>query len=169
MGYFQLRNLTVLVVDDDADTSALICDLLDALGFGKCLAAANGEVAKTILGDPRTIPVDLVITDFAMEPGDGAELLQWIRRDPDSPDRFVPVVLMTGLTDMDALVRMRDLGVSEVLAKPISLDSLCNLIDGLIAKPRRFVESGRYFGPDRRRREIPYRGGERRHLVEEPS
>jgi hypothetical protein len=64
---------------------------------------------------------------------------------------------------------MRDLGISEVLAKPVSLDSLCNLIDGLIAKPRQFVESGRYFGPDRRRREIPYRGGERRHLVEEPS
>jgi hypothetical protein len=69
---------------------------------------------------------------------------------------------------MEAMLRMRDLGVTEVLAKPLSLDRLYSVIDGLIANPRRFVESGRYFGPDRRRLEIPYRGGERRDMeVEE--
>jgi len=167
MSYFRLSTLAVLIVDDDPDITALMSDILGALGFGRCLTASNGEVAKALLADPATGPVDLVITDFAMEPGDGAELLQWIRRDPMSPNRFLPVVLMTGLTDMDAFRRMRDLGVSEVLVKPLSLDRLCALVDGLVAEPRRFVESSRYFGPDRRRREMPFRGGERRRVIEE--
>ena len=167
MSYYRLNLLSILVVDDDPDICALINDLLRALGFGRCLTAVNGEVAMAILADSEATPIDLVITEIAMEPGDGGDLLQWIRRSLKSPNRFMPVVLMTGQTEMEAMLRMRDLGVTEVLAKPLSLDRLCSVIDGLIASPRRFVESGRYFGPDRRRLEIPYRGGERRDLAEE--
>jgi DNA-binding response OmpR family regulator len=167
MSYYRLNLLSVLVVDDDPDICALINDLLRALGFGRCLTAVNGEVAMAILADSEATPIELVITEIAMEPGDGGDLLQWIRRSLKSPNRFMPVVLMTGQTEMEAMLRMRDLGVTEVLAKPLSLDRLCSVIDGLIASPRRFVESGRYFGPDRRRLEIPYRGGERRDLAEE--
>ena len=167
MSYYRLNLLSVLVVDDDPDICALINDLLRALGFGRCLTAVHGEVAMAILADSEAAPIDLVITEIAMEPGDGGDLLQWIRRSLKSPNRFMPVVLMTGQTEMEAMLRMRDLGVTEVLAKPLSLDRLCSVIDGLIASPRRFVESGRYFGPDRRRLEIPYRGGERRDLAEE--
>ena len=167
MSYYRLNLLSALVVDDDPDICALINDLLRALGFGRCLTAVNGEVAMAILADSEATPIDLVITEIAMEPGDGGDLLQWIRRSLKSPNRFMPVVLMTGQTEMEAMLRMRDLGVTEVLAKPLSLDRLCSVIDGLIASPRRFVESGRYFGPDRRRLEIPYRGGERRDLAEE--
>ena len=163
MSYYRLNLLSVLVVDDDPD----ICALINELGFGRCLTAVNGEVAMAILADSEATPIDLVITEIAMEPGDGGDLLQWIRRSLKSPNRFMPVVLMTGQTEMEAMLRMRDLGVTEVLAKPLSLDRLCSVIDGLIASPRRFVESGRYFGPDRRRLEIPYRGGERRDLAEE--
>jgi DNA-binding response OmpR family regulator len=167
MSYYRLDLLSVLVVDDDPDITALVGDLLGALGFGRCLTAVNGEVAMTILADTENTPVDLVITEIAMEPGDGGDLLQWIRRSLKSPNRFMPVILMSGHTDMEAMLRMRDLGVTEVLAKPLSLDRLYSVIDGLIASPRRFVESGRYFGPDRRRLEIPYRGGERRDMEAE--
>ena len=125
MSYYRLNLLSVLVVDDDPDICALINDLLRALGFGRCLTAVNGEVAMAILADSEAKPIDLVITEIAMEPGDGGDLLQWIRRSLKSPNRFMPVVLMTGQTEMEAMLRMRDLGVTEVLAKPLSLDRLC--------------------------------------------
>jgi CheY-like chemotaxis protein len=165
--HYRLDNLNVMIVDDDPNIAALMCDLLGALGIGKTLAAPNGEVARRILSERDHGQVDLVFTDYAMDPGNGADLLEWIRRGADSPNRFMPVVLMTGHTDVETMLRMRNLGITGVLAKPISLQSLCRLLTGLIEAAPRFVETGRYFGPDRRRREVPYRGGERRGLAEE--
>ena len=73
MSYYRLNLLSVLVVDDDPDICALINDLLRALGFGRCLTAVNGEVAMAILADSEATPIDLVITEIAMEPGDGGD------------------------------------------------------------------------------------------------
>jgi CheY-like chemotaxis protein len=167
MRHYRLDRLSVLVVDEDPNFVALMCDLLGALGIGKTLAAPNGEVARRILSERDHGTMDLVFTDFTMDPGNGAGLLEWIRRGADSPNRFMPVVLLTGHTEVETILRMRNLGVTGVLAKPISLQSLCLLLAGLIEAAPRFVEAGRYFGPDRRHREVPYRGGERRDLAEE--
>jgi len=167
MGFYDLGKLSIMVVDDDPNTIALMSDVLSALGAGAVLAAPNGRVAQTMLADAERAPVDLVFTDYEMAPGDGAELLRWIRHDPDSPDRFVPVILMSAHGDMTTLPKMRDLGVNDFLAKPISLDSLCRLLSSLFESESHFLEVGEYFGPDRRRRDMPYRGGERRDLAEE--
>ena len=167
MGFYDLGKLSIMVVDDDPNTIALMSDVLSALGTGAVVAAPNGNVAQAMLADPRQAAVDLVFTDYEMGPGDGADLLHWIRHDPQSPDRYVPVVLMSAHGDMDTLRRMRELGVNDFLAKPISLDSLCRLLGNLFGASPDFVEIGQYFGPDRRRRDMPYRGGERRDLAEE--
>ena len=167
MGFYDLGKLSIMVVDDDPNTIALMSDVLSALGAGAVIAAPNGRVAQTMLADSEQAPVDLVFTDYEMAPGDGAELLHWIRHEPGSPDRFVPVVLMSAHGDMTTLRRMRDLGVNDFLAKPISLDSLCRLLGTLFDAMPDFIEIGEYFGPDRRRRDMPYRGGERRDLAEE--
>jgi hypothetical protein len=53
--------------------------------------------------------------------------------------------------------------VHEFLTKPISSTKLYKTIQGLIEKPRDFVRTKDYFGPDRRRRQDPkYNGPQRR-------
>lgn len=167
MSFYDLGALSILVVDDDPNITVLMSDLLTALGVGKVAAAPNGEVARRMLAERSLGSIDIVLTDYSMSPGNGAELLRWIRRGSDTPNRFVPVILMSAHGDMDTLRRMRELGITDVLAKPVSLDSLCQLLTRLFQATPRFVETRHYFGPDRRRLEIPYRGGERRLDSEE--
>ena len=59
---------------------------------------------------------------------------------------------MTGHTEHARIAEIRDAGVTEILAKPFSGDLLHERLISALSKPRSFVQSGDYFGPDRRRR-----------------
>jgi hypothetical protein len=60
----------------------------------------------------------------------------------------------------------RDAGITEFLAKPISAKSLYDRILNVVLKPRPFVKTKTYFGPDRRRNVNPNYGGlERRRTT----
>ncbi|MDP6350969.1 MAG: response regulator [Alphaproteobacteria bacterium] len=162
MSELRLNYLKVLVVDDNRSMLFLISDLLRALGVGNIITATNGAEAIQILIDQAAAPVDIVITDISMEPVDGAELLEWVRKNPKSANRFMPVIVLTGHTELARIVQMRDLGATEILAKPVTVMGLSNRMVTVIDRPRRFVEIESYFGPDRRRRTVPYSGDDRR-------
>jgi len=60
----------------------------------------------------------------------------------------------------------RDAGITEFLTKPISAKSLYERIVNVVVRPRPFVKTKTYFGPDRRRNVNPnYIGVERRKTV----
>ncbi len=162
MAELRLNYLKVLVVDDNRSMLFLISDLLRAMGVGTVITATNGAEAIQVLIDQAAAPADIVITDMSMEPIDGAGLLKWIRQDPKSVNRFLPVIVLTGHTELARIVQMRDLGATEILAKPVTVMGLSNRMVTVIDRPRRFVETEAYFGPDRRRRMVPYSGEERR-------
>ncbi len=110
----------------------------------------------------RVVPCDLVFCDWVMEPLDGLEFVRLVRTAKDSPNVFVPIVMLTGHTQISRVIEARDSGINEFLAKPISPKSIYLRILEVINKPRPFVRSKNYFGPDRRRRQVPFRGADRR-------
>jgi DNA-binding response OmpR family regulator len=105
-----------------------------------------------------------VITDQVMEPISGVEFIYLLRTSKDSPDRFVPVIMVTGASDVGTVNGARDAGVTEFMTKPISARGLYARILEVINSPRAFIRTKTYFGPDRRRREEPYDGDERRKM-----
>ena len=111
--------------------------------------------------------LDLIITNWQISPVDGPMLIRWIRRSKESPDRFVPVVMLTVYGDAAMIKRGRDLGATEFLIKPFSVQSLCDRLVSIIERPRQFVLASEYFGPDRRRRLTSDREVERRVLTED--
>ena len=65
-------------------------------------------------------------------------------------------------------VRMaRDLGANEALVKPLSAKKLANRIMRVVDYPRPFIRARDFFGPDRRRKEKPFRGDDRRKMKTE--
>jgi len=92
----------------------------------------------------------------------GIEFTRMVRTDEDSPDRFVPIIMLTCYTEKARVFEARDAGVTEFMAKPVSAQSLYDRIASVIEGPRRFVEVGSYFGPDRRRRINDFAGNDRR-------
>ncbi|MBO6633648.1 MAG: response regulator, partial [Parvibaculum sp.] len=75
---------------------------------------------------------------------------------------FVPIIMVSGHTDLASVERARDIGVTEFLSKPISARSLYERLIQVLDRPRQFVETPTYRGPDRRRRNTPFAGEDRR-------
>jgi CheY-like chemotaxis protein len=153
------EKLTILIAEDNKPMRSLVRDILDALGVGTILEAADGTAAMKQLGSSA---VDIVILDWNMEPMDGLELTRQIRTSPESPDQFVPIIMLSGHTERARVLQARDAGVTEFMAKPVSVKALCARINAIIDAPRPFIRANGYFGPDRRRRVLPFNGPERR-------
>lgn len=134
--------------------------LLEAFGIRQVLAAKDGEEAFKVFCKNNP---DIVIADWMMKPMDGISLARRIRNDPQSPNQFAPVILMTGFSERRRVFQARDSGVTEFLVKPFNARDLYRRISQIIERPRQFVRSDDFFGPDRRRKSVEdYNGPERR-------
>ena len=106
---------------------------------------------------------DVIVLDWVMEGMSGLDLIQMIRTNPQAPNPFVPVIMLTGHTSLDHVRQARDAGVNEFIAKPVSVKTMMSRLVAVIEHPRPYVRTGSYFGPCRRRRNIAaYQGSERR-------
>ena len=92
-----------------------------------------------------------MISDAVMVGIDCHLLIQWIRRHETSPDRFVPVIMISSMVDHRCLTSAGDAGVNEFVAKPFSPDTIFKRIQKIIESPRQFVYTSTYFGSDCRR------------------
>ena len=160
MADYNIENLKFLVVDDDANMRHLITTILSSLGV-KHTATAN-SVDKGF-GQLYNFDADIVICDLRMQPLDGIEFTKMIRNHDTSPNRYVPIIMLTGHAELSAVERARDAGVHEFMAKPVSATKLYAKIKSLIENPRAFVRTKDYFGPDRRRHQDPDYNGPERH------
>lgn len=152
---------------------SLIFSCLNALGVFKIKVADHGgdaiDLLRLMKADPMKagiMSVDLVITNWQMSPVDGMMLLRWIRRGSDSPNRFLPVIMLSAYSEPERVREARELGVTEFLTKPFSVQMLAQKIGGMIERPRQYVHTGVYFGPDRRRQNKPVNFAERRVLTD---
>ncbi|MES2473209.1 MAG: response regulator [Pseudomonadota bacterium] len=144
-------NLKALIVEDNGHMRALLRTLLNSAGVKDVSEAAHGDAALEILRERKN---DLVLTDMAMKPMDGLEFTRQVRNSPQSPNPFVPIIMITGHTERHRVEAARDAGVTEFLAKPITAAHLFSRIALIVERPRAFVRCDSYFGPDRRRRQI---------------
>lgn len=153
---------------------SLMTIALKALGVGTIKTADDGgeaiEVLRLMSTDPMkagVMSIDIILSNWQMSPVDGLMLLRWVRRHKESPDRFIPFLMVTGYADREKVMEARELGVTEILAKPFSVQNVADRLIQVIERPRQFVHTSSYFGPDRRRQALPYSGEERRKLTEE--
>jgi len=156
---YNLSRVGVLVVDDNPHMQLLVRSILDACGVGVVRRASDGMQA---IDEMRAIMPDIVLTDFSMKPMDGVEMTKHIRAGGDVSNPYVPIIMMTGYTELYRVIEARDAGVTEIIAKPVSLRALYSRIVAVIERPRSFVRAGAYFGPDRRRKQVPIDFADRR-------
>ena len=149
MADYNLERLNFLIADDNKHMRAMVKSLLLALGVRNVVEASDGADAFKEL---RHFPADIIICDWSMKPVDGLAFTRMVRSGKDSPNPFVPIIMLTGFTEMTRVVEARDAGIHEFLAKPISAKGLYSRIRSIIEHPRPFIRTGIYFGPDRRRK-----------------
>ncbi len=160
---YNLQNIQVLLVEDNQPMMNLIKAVLLSFGVGNVITALDGEEGfkEFCLFNP-----DLVITDWMMAPRDGLYLSRKIRTDPKSPNKFVPIILMTGFSEKQRVISARDEGVTEFLVKPFNTRDLYRRMYKIIEAPRQYVTSSEYFGPDRRRKRKDHYDGPKRRSTD---
>jgi DNA-binding NtrC family response regulator len=123
---------SILLVEDHAATRAHLGDALRASGY-RVIAAAGGPEALAALG--RT-PVDLVLSDYRMQPMDGLALLRAVRRAHE-----VPFLLYSAGADAEAVFEAGRAGALRFLEYPFRVADqlLPTLADALAraGRPRR--------------------------------
>jgi two-component system chemotaxis response regulator CheY len=108
----------------------------------------DSVAALEILGITRR---DVVITDLLMHPMDGIEFIRTLRRPDGGPNRYVPVLMVSGHTELQQVKNALAAGVTDFLAKPISPAALRLRLQTIVDKPKARVQANDYAGPDRRR------------------
>ncbi len=134
-----------MVVDDHDPIRKAIRRVLLAQGFESVIECFDGADAIKIL---KKKAVDLVISDIYMRKINGFDLLRSIRERSIATD--IPVILVTGETGKEDIVKSADLGADNYLLKPFQAGDLEKKIQTVLT---------RYFAPNPAIRMI--RSGER--------
>lgn len=158
-----LQRLRVMIVEDNAHMMLILKTILRGFGVKEFTDARNEQDAWDRLGIE---PVDIILVDRMLTKGDGLSLVRRIRTARDSPCPYAPIVMLSAHTERARVAEARDAGINEFCCKPITAKDLYAKIAAVIDRPRPFVRTKSFFGPDRRRREDPgYNGGERREAA----
>jgi two-component system CheB/CheR fusion protein len=113
-----LNELTVLAVDDDEDTTALLRYLLEMNG-AKVTTANSGRDALDLA---RDLNFDVVLSDISMPSMDGFEFLRRLRSLPGKEN--VPVVALTGFGRQEDIEHAESEGFIAHLTKPFDVGTL---------------------------------------------
>ncbi len=99
----------------------------------------------------RKVDVDLIVVEADL-PGemDGYDFVHWVRRSGLPQNAFAAVILISGHTRAENVVRGRDCGANFIIVKPISPTVLLQRVIWVAKENRQFVEAPNYVGPDRR-------------------
>lgn len=116
----------ILVVDDDEQNQVLLSVKLDREGF-EVEKAANGVEA---LEKADTFKPDLVLMDVMMPMMDGYEALRRLKSREET--RYIPVVMLTGRTEIESKVLGFEVGAEDYISKPYSLQEVAARVKSLL-------------------------------------
>lgn len=106
---------TILVADDSEAVRGIIVLMLRSLGYKDVREAVDGRDALALMQHGE---FDLLVLDVEMPHLDGYGVLAALKRDPVL--RHVPVIVASGLDDLESVVRCIDLGAEDFLPKPVN-------------------------------------------------
>jgi|GEM_PF-760091 len=150
MSDFDFSSLRYLLVDESRHMRQLMRSIITAAG-GRFFADANdgSEALKTL----SEFKADIILSEINLTPMDGLEMVAALRSNTsDDFNAFTPVILITAHTEYETIIKARDTGINEILAKPVSQEALLKRIMAVVRNPREFIKVKDYVGPDRRRK-----------------
>jgi pilus assembly protein CpaE len=120
----------ILVADDDPVLQRLLLHTLKMEGYDVLTARDGNETLEVIARDRP----DLVILDVMMPGYNGFELCQMLRQRPETVT--LPIIMLSGLSDVQEKVSGLRAGADEYLTKPIDLRELTARVDALLKRNR---------------------------------
>ncbi|HEY3522742.1 MAG TPA: adenylate/guanylate cyclase domain-containing protein [Candidatus Limnocylindrales bacterium] len=126
-------NGIALVVDDSVVNRKLLAQLLAGLGM-RTIEATQGADALAILAADTDRSIDVVLLDVVMPELDGYATLETIKA--DEALRHLPVIMISGVDELDSVVRCIEMGAADYLPKPFNPAVLRARINASLAAKR---------------------------------
>ncbi len=160
-GEFDPAGLSALVIDENAYSRAISIDQLRGMGFRGALGAPDPRTAWDILlqSAPNVILIEWFDAGTA-----SLDFVRRVRTSEESPDRAVPILVLTARSAQASVEAAREAGVNGFMRKPISALALGKYVGNAVARPGPFVATAAYVGPCRRRRGVSEYAGPWRRL-----
>jgi DNA-binding response OmpR family regulator len=146
-GRINLDGASVLVLERSKASLNILVQVLEGFGVStthKCLSVDDARATV------ETRHVDLIVLDPTIESDEGYEFVRWLRRSATEPNRYAPIILVTGHSQESSVRRGLDAGASFFVVKPITPGVLLDRILWIARENRPFIEAPDYAGPDRR-------------------
>jgi|GEM_PF-2247711 len=113
-----LKNLTVLLVEDDQSTQSLVSEYLSRI-VGRLVFASNGVEGLKQFTEHTP---DIVVTDINMPEMDGLEMIRHIR----SASHRVLIVVLSAFNQSTMLMKAINAGINRYILKPLNSEILLN-------------------------------------------
>ncbi|HEV8488919.1 MAG TPA: response regulator [Candidatus Limnocylindrales bacterium] len=123
----------ILVVDDTPFNRQLLGRLLRRIGH-EPVDAENGREALARLRNIEAPPIDVILLDIVMPEMDGYETLAELAADPAL--RHLPVIVISGVDELDSVVRCLEMGAADYLPKSVDPAILQARIASSLARKR---------------------------------
>lgn len=123
-----MQGKKVLVVDDDPNVGLLISAVLKKFNY-QVTTLYHGEEVITFLHDNKP---DLILLDLRMPGIDGYALCKRIREAPATRD--IPVIILSGVAEVDARVNTIELGADDFITKPFDVRELRARINRILKR-----------------------------------
>ena len=120
-----VKQKTVMIVEDNADTSFLVSTILARQGIRTTVACGGAEAWFKL--DSGELP-DLIMTDMRMPGMSGEDLVDRLHQ--DSRMCGIPVIVSSARTDIFS--QLENMGVQGCLSKPYSMAALVELVNRFI-------------------------------------
>lgn len=119
----KLKNIKILIVDDDETVRELSKAILNKSGFNNAWEAEDGKSALSLLKNQH---FDVVICDWEMPNMTGLDLLKEVRK--DGRIKNIAFLMATVIADMENVKKAIEEGVTDYVTKPIQPDVLCQKV-----------------------------------------
>ena len=126
-------NATILIVEDDSGISETLRQILVGRNVEFLLADSLAK-ARDIIGKSE---VSIIILDRVLPDGDGVGLLKELKTTPAL--NKIPVMILSGKTEVSAQVEGLDLGADDYMSKPFSVPELKARVDALLRRSKKFI------------------------------
>jgi len=117
---------SVLIVDDNRDSLALLGQLLQALGAKRVYPVASAEEALDVLEEES---FSIILTDYRLGGMDGVQFLERLRQ----AGNVTPVLLLSGCPDQEQVIKASGHARVDFFPKPFRVAELTGAMERLLA------------------------------------
>lgn len=128
-----LRKLSVLVLDDNANTRTMISEVLRGLGIQRIFRAGSCSTGLAVL---KTHAIDLVLADIEMDGEDGLGFARMLRASPDSKLSNMAIIIVSSHATEARVIEAGAIGANSFLSKPFTVAAFAKRLTDALAGRR---------------------------------